>query len=153
MLAAHSQMWHYFYPNLYGCAPGVPWVSKNCNFVFLQMKLLSSCARIELKLRKLWKTVKIEKKNVKNACFLTVFQTFCNLGSIFVHQISTSLFSGWWHIFWHPWGPWGRIHSKDIMAAVLWQLRFDSCHAVKLSTIVQSEPVSVDLRVSRISAI
>jgi hypothetical protein len=52
---------------------------------FLQIKLLSFGAKIEPKLKKLQKTVKTEEKNVENACFLTVFQIFFNLGSILAH--------------------------------------------------------------------
>ena len=48
--------------------PGVPRVSKNQNF-YLQIKLLSSCAKIAPKRHKLKKIVKIEKKSVKKTLF------------------------------------------------------------------------------------
>ena len=35
-----------------------------------------------------------------------------------VLQTSNSVFSGSWGIFWHPWGPWGRIHIEDIKVLV-----------------------------------
>ena len=94
--------------------PRVPRVSKNCN-LFLQINLLSFWAKVEPKLKKLRRTIKTEKKIIKNACSLTVFQIFFNLGSILAHQISMSLFSGWWRFFWHPWSLWGLVHIEDIM--------------------------------------
>ena len=72
-LSTHSQMWHYFCPNLCGRAPKGPRGVKELHF-FLQIKLLSFCARIEPKLKNLRKTVKTEKKNVENACFWHVFK-------------------------------------------------------------------------------
>ena len=53
--------------------PGVPGVSKNQIF-FLQIKLLSFCARIAPKRHKLRKIVKIEKKCQKNLVFLEYFK-------------------------------------------------------------------------------
>ena len=50
--------------------PVVPVVSKNQNFFFLQIKLLSFCARFAPKTHKLRKIVKIEKKCQKNLVFL-----------------------------------------------------------------------------------
>ena len=61
---------HYFYSNLYGRAPGVSGVSKN----MLQIKLLSSCAKIAPKRRKLRKIVKIEKICQKKLGFLEYFK-------------------------------------------------------------------------------
>ena len=56
--------------------PGVPGVSKNK--IFLQIKLLSSCAKIDPKLQKLQKTFKIE-----NRCQKTMFSyTFSNTPQI-----------------------------------------------------------------------
>ena len=72
--------------------PGVPGVSKNQ--IFLQIKLLSSCAKIDPKLQKLQKTFKIEKKVVKKPCFLSLFQIFLNLGSILALQIIKILLRG-----------------------------------------------------------
>ena len=111
-LSTHSQMWHYFCPNLCGSAPKGPRCVKKLQF-FLQIKLLSFCTRIEPKLKNLQKRSKL-KKIVENACFLTCFQIFFNLSSILAHQTSLSL----WHIFWHPWGPWRRIHIEDVMVLV-----------------------------------
>jgi hypothetical protein len=53
--------------------PGVPGVSKNQIF-FLQIKLLSFCAKIAQKRHKLLKIVKIEKKYQKNLVFLEHFE-------------------------------------------------------------------------------
>ena len=52
--------------------PGVLGVSKNQKF-FLQIKLLSSCAKIAPKRHKLQKIVKIEEKMKKKPCFLRLF--------------------------------------------------------------------------------
>jgi hypothetical protein len=41
--------------------------------------LLSFCARIEQKLSKLQKIIKIEEKVIKNLCFLLLFWNLCNL--------------------------------------------------------------------------
>ena len=82
LLLPHSRFGHYFHSNHYGRAPRVPGVSKICNF-FLKINLLSFCAKIEPKLKKLQKTVKTEKKRVKNACFLTIFQILFHLSSSF----------------------------------------------------------------------
>ena len=67
-------------------------------FFFLQIKLLSSCTKIDLKLHKLPKTVKIEKNCHKN---------------IFAPNLQ-------WHVYWMmallltPWGPLGWINRGDI---------------------------------------
>ena len=62
-------------------APRGPGVSKiNQNILHI------NCAKIEPTLSKLGKTIKIEKRIVKNLCFLTVFQILFNLGSIFEIQ-------------------------------------------------------------------
>ena len=61
----------------------------------LHIELLSSCPKIEPKLSKLGKTIKIEKRIVKNSCFLTVL---FNLGSIFVIQTTKILLKE------TPWG-------------------------------------------------
>ena len=105
-LFSHSRFGHYFYSNHYGHAPRGPRVVKN-QISFIQMKLLSFCASIEPKLQKLRKTVKTVEMPI-----------FFNLSSIFAYQMFMSLFSGWWHFFWHPWGCWGRIHIEDIMVLV-----------------------------------
>ena len=61
---SHRRFGHYFYSNLYGRAPRDPRCVKKSDF-FLQMKLLSSCAKIAPKRHKLQKIIKIEKKYVK----------------------------------------------------------------------------------------
>ena len=73
------------------------------------------CAKIDPKLNKLEKTIKIEKKIIKNACFLKVFRIFFKLGSILAHQTSRSMLSGSWRFFCYPWGSWGWINSGDIL--------------------------------------
>ena len=66
----HSRFGHYFCSNLYGRAPRG--VKKSVCFV--QIKLLSFCARIAPKRHKLRKIVKIEKKCQKNLVFLEYFE-------------------------------------------------------------------------------
>ena len=58
---------HYFHS--YRDGLGVKKSKKN----FLQINLFCFCARIEPKLNKLQKTIKIDKKSSKNPCFLQVF--------------------------------------------------------------------------------
>ena len=107
---SHSRFGHYFCSNLYERAPrGV----KKLDF-FLQIKLLSFCARIAPKRHKLWKIVKIEKKMSKKPCLFKNFWIIFDLGAILVHQTSNGMFSRSWRIFWHPWHPWGRVNSGDI---------------------------------------
>ena len=53
--------------------PGIPGVPKNQIF-FLQIKLLSSFAKIDPKRQKLRKSVKIENKMSKNPVFLYLFE-------------------------------------------------------------------------------
>jgi hypothetical protein len=71
--APHSRFGHYFCSNLYGRAPRGPRGVKKSEF-FLQIKLLSFCARIAPKRHKLQKIVKIEQKCLKNLVFLEYFK-------------------------------------------------------------------------------
>jgi hypothetical protein len=93
-----------------------PQGSQGCQKIgfFLQIKLLNSCAKIAPKRHKLQKLSKLKKKMSKNPWFLRLFQIFFKLGAILAHQTSNGMFSGSWQIFWHPWGPWGRVNSRDI---------------------------------------
>ena len=54
----HSRFGHYFYSNLYGRAPRGPRGVKKSDLFFLQIKLLSSCAKIAPKRHKLRKLSK-----------------------------------------------------------------------------------------------
>ena len=105
----------FLFKSIWTCSQG----SQGCQKIrfFLQIKLLSFCARIAPKRHKLQKIVKIEK-NVKKPCFLRVFQIFFNLGAILAHQTSNGMFSGPWRIFRHPRDPWGRIHIEYIKVLV-----------------------------------
>ena len=80
-----------FFSNHYWHAPRGTRVVEKSTKIFYIIKLLSSCAKIEPKLSKLGKTIKIEKRIVKNSCFLTVL---FNLGSIFVIQTIKILLKG-----------------------------------------------------------
>ena len=82
-------------------------------FYFLQVKMLSFCAKIALERHKLRKIIKWKKMS-KNTCFPRLFQIYFNLGAILAHQTSNGMFSGSWSIFWHLWDPWRRIHIGDI---------------------------------------
>ena len=83
-LGAHFTQW----PAVWTQNPFTPLLthpqgSQGCQKFFLQIKLLSSCAKIDPKLQKFQKTLKIEKKLSKKPCFLNLFQIFFNFGSIF----------------------------------------------------------------------
>ena len=97
----------------YWHTPRSPMSVKKSDF-FLQIKVLSSCAKIAPKRHKLQKSSKLKKKMSKKTCFLRHFRIFFNLGAILAHQTSNGMFSGSWRILWHPWGPWGRIHIENI---------------------------------------
>ena len=58
--------------------PGVPGVLKNQIF-FSQIKLLSSCAKIAPKLKKLEKNIKIEKKSMFSYSFSNLTQFKLNI--------------------------------------------------------------------------
>ena len=109
-MGCHTSLGTIFVQIYMDALPGVLGVSKNQN-LSLQIKPLSFCDRIAPKRHKLLKIVKSEK-NVKKPCFLRVFWIFFNLGAILAHQTSNGVFSGPWHIFWHPLDPWGWIHIE-----------------------------------------
>ena len=81
----------------------------------LKSTLVSWSAKIQPKLKKLWRTVKIEQKLSKKPCFLKVFQILFNLGWILALQLTKVVFSLVFRIFWHPWHPWGCVNSGDII--------------------------------------
>ena len=102
-----SQSWigHYFYSNIYGCAPrGV-----RRTFCF--------CTNIQPKLNKIWQNVLKLEKSIKKWLFCNGFSKFVqfglNIGSK-THQVIDPLVL---LFLWQPWQPWGRggIHSEDIM--------------------------------------
>ena len=68
----------------------------------LMSTLVSWSAKIQPKLKKLWKTVKIEQKLSKKACFLEVFKILFNLGWILALQLTKVVFSLVVRIFWYP---------------------------------------------------
>jgi hypothetical protein len=81
----------------------------------LKSTLVSWSAKIQPKLKKLWKTIKIEQKLSKKPYFLKVFQILFNLGWILALQLPKVVFSLVLQIFWHPWHPRGRVNSGDII--------------------------------------
>ena len=88
---------------------------QNIRTTKLKSTLVSWSAKIQPKLKKLWKTVKIEQKLSKKPCFLKVFPISFNLGWILALQLTYMVFSLVFRIFWHPWHPWGRVNSGDII--------------------------------------
>ena len=72
--------------------PGIPGVSKNQ--IFFTKKLLNSCAKIDLKLHKLRKTLKIEKKSWKTL-FSEAFSNFLQFRANFRPSSTQS-----WKICW-----------------------------------------------------
>ena len=104
-----------FFKSLLTRPQGYQRVVEKSTKIFYIIKLLSSCAKIEPKLSKLGKTIKIEKRIVKNSCFLTVL---FNLGSIFVIQTIKILLKGFVWMFWHPRDSMGCVHSEDIIVFV-----------------------------------
>ena len=74
-------------------------------FFFLQINLFSFCARIEPKLSKLQKTVKIDKRSSKKPCFLIVFRIFSILGSILAQKTTKSKYLSIVPFICHPGHP------------------------------------------------
>ena len=77
---------------------------KKSNF-FSQINLFSFCARIEPKLSKLQKTVKMDKKSSKKPSFLTVFWIFYILGSILAQKNTNCKYLSIVPFFCHPGHP------------------------------------------------
>ena len=73
LLKSHSRFRHYFCSNIYGRTPRGPRGVKKSESFFLQIKLLSFCAKIAPKRHKLQNIIKIEKNAKNNPCFLRVF--------------------------------------------------------------------------------
>ena len=88
---------------------------QNIQMTKLKSTLLSWTAKIQPKMKKLWKTIKIEQKLSKKPCFLKVFWILFNLGQILALLLTTEAFSSVFRILWHPWHPWGRVNSGDII--------------------------------------
>jgi hypothetical protein len=81
----------------------------------LKSILVSWNAKIQPKLKKLWKTVKFEQKLSMKPCFLKVFGILLNLDWILALQLTKVVFSLVCRIFLHPWHSWGRVNSGDII--------------------------------------
>ena len=81
----------------------------------LKSTLVSWSAKIQPKLKELWKTAKIEQKLSKKHWFLKVFCILFNLGWILALQLIKVVFSLVFQIFWHPWHSWEHINSWDII--------------------------------------
>ena len=107
-------MTKFFFNPLLTHPQGCQWCPK-IRTMKLKSTLVSLSAKIQPKLKKLWKTVKIEQILSKKPCFLKVFWILVNLGWILALQLTKVVFSVVFPIFWHPWHPWGRVNSGDIM--------------------------------------
>ena len=106
------------------------WVSKNPIF-FSQINLFSVCDRIEPKLNKLQKTVKIDKKSSKNPCFLVVFWSLLNFGSILAQKHTKCKYLSIVPFFCHPGHPWSCESSGVITTLIsLFKIFQQQCHLV-----------------------
>ena len=90
-------------------------------FFFFQINLLSFCARIEPKLSKLQKTVKIDKRSSKKPCFLIVFRIFSILGSILAQKTTKSKYLSIVPFICHPGHPWS-CESNGLNNSATWWL-------------------------------
>ena len=91
--------WNKF-PSTIDALPGISGVSKMC------LHQLNS--NLESKLNKLWKIFKL-----KNKMFSYCFSKFLQFKLYIAHQTSEFESSWCWRIFWHPWGSWGHLNSRD----------------------------------------
>ena len=107
----------------------------------LKSTLVSWSAKIQPKLKKLWKTVKIEQKLSKKPCFLKVFWILFNLGQILTLLLTTEAFSLVFRIFWHPWHPWGRVNSGYILVLkFVFDIFVPQCHLAIFFTLFKLKP-------------
>ena len=81
----------------------------------LKSTLVSWSTKIQPKLKKLWKTIKIEQELAKKPCFLKDFLISFNLGWILALQLTKGVFSLVFWIFWHPWHLLGCVNSGDVI--------------------------------------
>ena len=124
------------------------WVSKNPIF-FLQINLFSFCARIEPKLSKLQKTVKIDKRSSKKTCFLIVFQIFSILGSILAQKTTKSKYLSIVPFICHPGHPWSCESSGVITTLIsLFKIFQQQRHLVTFFNFPKMKPkiTIIDLR-------
>ena len=124
------------------------WVSKNPIF-FLQINLFSFCARIEPKLSKLQKTVKIDKRSSKKPCFLIVFRIFSILGSILAQKTTKSKYLSIVPFICHPGHPWSCESSGVITTLIsLFKIFQQQRHLVTFFNFPKMKPkiTIIDLR-------
>jgi hypothetical protein len=129
-------------------ASGMAWVSKNPIF-FLQINLFSFCARIEPKLSKLQKTVKIDKRSSKKPCFLIVFRIFSILGSILAQKTTKSKYLSIVPFICHPGHPWSCESSGVITTLIsLFKIFQQQRHLVTFFNFPKMKPkiTIIDLR-------
>ena len=125
------------------------WVSKNPIFFFLQINLFSFCARIEPKLSKLQKTVKIDKRSSKKPCFLIVFRIFSILGSILAQKTTKSKYLSIVPFICHPGHPWSCESSGVITTLIsLFKIFQQQRHLVTFFNFPKMKPkiTIIDLR-------
>ena len=108
----------FFFKSLLTCPQG----SQGCQKIYqniLHIKLLSSCAKIEPKFSKLGRTIKIEKRIVKNPFFLTDFKFNSILAPCLWSKTSKYCYRGFVWIFCCPRDSRGRVHSEEIIVLCL----------------------------------
>ena len=118
-------------------------------FFFLQINLFSFCARIEPKLSKLQKTVKIDKRSSKKPCFLIVFRIFSILGSILAQKTTKSKYLSIVPFICHPGHPWSCESSGVITTLIsLFKIFQQQRHLVTFFNFPKMKPkiTIIDLR-------
>lgn len=118
-------------------------------FFFLQINLFSFCARIEPKLSKLQKTVKIDKRSSKKTCFLIVFRIFFILGSILAQKTTKSKYLSIVPFICHPGHPWSCESSGVITTLIsLFKIFQQQRHLVTFFNFPKMKPkiTIIDLR-------
>ena len=156
VLKCFGGIWHYtvsdraliFPTPLLSQLQGWPGCQK-IQFFFSQINLFSFCARIEPKLNKLQKTVKIDKKSSKNPCFLVVFWSLLNFGSILAQKHTKCKYLSIVPFFCHPGHPWSCESSGVITTLIsLFKIFQQQCHLVTFFNFPKMKPKIniIDLR-------
>ena len=81
----------------------------------LKSILVSWSTKIQPKLKKLWKTVKIAQRLSNKPYFPKVFLILSSFGWILALHFTKVVFNLVFQICWHPWHPWGCVNSEDII--------------------------------------
>ena len=76
----------------------------------MHMPVEVSCAKINLKLKNIWKSKRIQGVFDRFSCFNEVFWSLFNLNWILAQKHIKVFILIPLRFFWHPWCPWGRVH-------------------------------------------